>query len=345
VNELILERVKAECRDMCEHGMNTIQLTGLNAVAVEKGKKYRLVTDKLAENIEFYRSEGLLQDRQPAMLGFYFVDNVVYNDVMGFRLTKHLLKLQEPPPVFYEIVTDLARQCEAERVKRGWPPFLYYPIDEATAEAVPFLRRVLLAIKQVSGALTLATQVYDRAENRPLDGAVDCWCMGYFLPDLDALKRETAQGRIFWCYPNFVACSRGVPNAARFTWGFGFWRSEFTCLIPWHYQAPVGNPYNDFDSTYGDWCCAYPRQSGPISTQRWEAVREGIDDYRYLYTLERLVAEGRGPRAVREEAGAWLAELRVSIKPQASYTQDGPWDGATYEKHRRRAAEYILKLQ
>jgi len=149
-------------------------------------------------------------------------------------------------------------------------------------------------------------------------------------------------------FANFVACSRGVPNAARLTYGFALWRMGYSCLIPWHYQAPVGNPFSDFDAHYGDWCMAYPDPDGPIPTQRWEAVREGIDDGRYLYTLEARIAEAkaRGDKHDAVAAGeALLAEIRNAVPVQATYGQTGPWQGPEYTTYRRRLAAAILRFK
>ena len=174
---------------------------------------------------------------------------------------------------------------------------------------------------------------------------LDVWCSATFSTDLAAVEAMRAKGRIFWCYPNFVACSRGVPNSARMTYGFALWRVGYSCLIPWHYQAPCGNPFSDFDAHYGDWCMAYPGADGPIPTQRWEAVREGIDDGRYLYTLEARIAEarkaGRKLHAVAK-AESLLEEIRKAVPVQAQYDQAGPWQGPEYTTFRRRLAEAIM---
>jgi hypothetical protein len=122
-------------------------------------------------------------------------------------------------------------------------------------------------------------------------------------------------------------------------------------LIPWHYQAPASNsnPFCDFDGIYGDWCMAYPGPGGvPLPTQRWEAIRQGIDDGRYVYTLEIRVAEARkrGMAAAAVAAGeALLKEIREAVPVRATYDQDGPWTGPEYAKYRRRLADAIMAIK
>jgi hypothetical protein len=284
------------------------------------------------------------------MMNAFFAD-AIYQDCVGVRWSKHLVGMKMPPPEYFEAVTRIVGQVEKERLARGWPEFYYYPIDEAAAEAIPILAATLAAIKQVPTAKTYATQIFELAESRPLDDVLDVWCSGWFCADLAAVEAMRAKGRIFWCYPNFVACSRGVPNSARMTYGFGLWRMGYSCLIPWHYQAPASgsNPFCDFDGTYGDWCMAYPGPEGiPIPTQRWEAVREGIDDGRYLYTLEARIAaaEKAGSAAAAVAAGkALLAEIRAAVPVRSTYDQEGPWTGPEYTTFRRRLADGILALR
>ena len=343
VRNAIEAQARAECIDMREHGMNTLQLRSPQLVTLKEKEKYRIDASAFAADIEFYRSTGLVTDR-PSML-FFGMANTVYSHFLGHTWPKHADGAELPPPEYYPILTDLVRQMEAERQGHDWPQLFYYPLDEASADAAPFLAKLLQAVKAVPGARTYVTQIFERESSRVFEEWVDVWCSGYFPTDFEGMAREKARGRVFWCYPNFVACSRGVPNAARITYGFGFWRSGVSCLIPWHYQAACGNPFNDFDSYYGDWCLAYPGPDGPIPTQRWEAIREGIDDYRYVYTLETLIAaaveEGRDCRDAQE----LLERLRTSVEPQSRYTQDWPWQHSEYQAWRRRLADEIVKLR
>jgi len=353
VRAAVEERARKECVDMREHGMNTVQLSGLRLKTIEKKKKYQLDFSALEANIRWYRSTGLL--RRPSMLGFWVVQTP-YRHFTGRGWPKHIRDIPLGPPEYYAVVTDLVRQLEAARRRHPeWPELYYYPIDEASNEAAPFLARMLQAIKEVPGTKTYVTQVFERASSRVIEKWVDVWCSAWFSEDREGVARARAKGQVFWCYPNFVACNRGVPNGARMTYGFAFWRSGYSCLIPWHYQAVCGNPFNDFDSTYGDWCCAYPGPDGPIPTQRWEAMREGIDDYRYIYTLQELLARAEkrqhSTRSVRE-AREYLKALHDRVPLRKTYVERrgkslaecGLWTFGEYQAARRALADQILAV-
>jgi hypothetical protein len=71
----------------------------------------------------------------------------------------------------------------------------------------------------------------------------------------------------------------------------------------------MGRPWDDFDSkVYRSVCYTYPTVDGVVGTLQWEAVREGIDDMRYLATLRATIEAAR--RSGNEQAKAY-AEATV----------------------------------
>ena len=99
----------------------------------------------------------------------------------------------------------------------------------------------------------------------------------------------------YWCYPNHINGENDhTPVAgARMTYGFGFWRSGFLTLIPWIYSSSNGDPRNYLDGSSMDFFNRWEPDGKPVPVAQWEAYREGYDDYRYLYTLEQLIAEAK----------------------------------------------------
>jgi hypothetical protein len=122
--------------------------------------------------------------------------------------------------------------------------------------------------------------------------------------------------------------------------------------------------FNDFDGTREnsaepkEQATAYPHllapddwstYQGAIPTIAWESLREGVDDYAYLYTATTLAQEAAGSldpdrRAAGQEALATLEGLAAAVP------WDNPMDAMTFKanrlQHARRvAAEVILSLQ
>lgn len=78
------------------------------------------------------------------------------------------------------------------------------------------------------------------------------------------------------------------PRINRHLAGFFLWLTDLDGIFPYVYQHITNNPYDDFDEWHGnyyrDHLVTYPSQEGPVPTIQWEALREGIDDIRYLST-------------------------------------------------------------
>ncbi len=219
-------------------------------------------------------------------------------------------------------VAALARLGEIAR-EEDWPGAFYWLIDE------PHHSR---------GAMRLAITMLRAAEEARVDAMITCneptvsepdpekWWFPpvadepalLLEPELDTrcyvnryLGPETAErtreaGDVYATYVN-VYGNRPLPT--RVLSGFLPWRLGIERLMFWTRKyASVENP------------------DGSRSFLRdWEAAREGIDDWRYAATLERLLREGRGTPAAREAAREILAEVRegVVVNPRAIGYVDG----------------------
>jgi hypothetical protein len=153
------------------------------------------------------------------------------------------------------------------------------------------------------------------------------------------------------------------------------WINPFAARIDWIYHSPFlpddkratsGNALT-LDAEGGHWfgfvAPATAGSSTPIPTRNWEAWREGIDDLKYLYTLENLIQIYQVEDRQNEVRAAekWLSELKAKIpKPQGleigkAGTPDGegPFINAIdkvfspddYQQMRSQAAEFITTLQ
>ncbi len=106
------------------------------------------------------------------------------------------------------------------------------------------------------------------------------------------------------------------PALFRTQYGIRLWQANFDGAMIYAYQHSMGSIWNDFDHVkYRDHVLAYPTINGVIDTIAWEGLREGIDDVRYISTLERMVKEQENNPAIAQElqqAGSYLADLRVT---------------------------------
>jgi hypothetical protein len=339
-------RAELEHLDMVEHGMNGITL-GLWAPAPKDGTwnfdfgAFEQVMD-LCRKVNFDRP-------MPVHIPTF----ATYSQYIKKPVRSHIQGVEVPPPEFFETITAMVTHLEQERTLRQWPEFLYYPVDEPStaANSVAFMVEVLKAIKSVPGVRTYVTADPVHEQFEPMRPFVDIWCCQPYNPDRDTILADmkARPGVEYWCYPNHISGENDhTPvTGARMTYGFGFWRSGFRTLIPWIYKADGGNPWNNLDSSYMDFMVRTDDDGSPIPVTLWEAFREGIDDGRYITTLERWIARARaaGRDDLAQAAAADLQFVWDSVEVQTKYKYDGMWDPDTFDVFRWLIARRILELQ
>jgi hypothetical protein len=144
---------------------------------------------------------------------------------------------------------------------------------------------------------------------------------------------------------------REDPRVNRYYAGFHLWLTDLDGIYPYVYQSIQQNPYDDFDIEEGtpyyaarrDGHASYPSQQGPVCTIEWEALREGIDDYRYLQTWDglRQEVESVDPLEAARSAAAVDAALEKYRAADALETVDI----AAYDADRQLIETEILALK
>ncbi|MGQ9730450.1 MAG: hypothetical protein ACUVX8_04180 [Candidatus Zipacnadales bacterium] len=338
-------KAELEHRDMVEHGTRNITLSIWSPAADEEGK-FNFNFDLLAEKLTLWEKYGF---KPPIVMSFNV--GAIYRKYMKESYGNHLRTVKEPPPEFAAEVTAAVAEIERERKSRGWPEFLYYPIDEpsTSAQAVSFMVTVLKAVKAVQGVRTYVTAAPTYEAFNPMRPLVDVWCTKPFEPDRETVLADmAARGVEYWCYPNHINSENDhTPVAgARMTYGFGFWRSGFRTLIPWIYQSNTGNPWNYLDGPSMDFFNRSEPDGTPIPVAMWEAYREGWDDYRYIYTLTQLIEEAHkaGHTKAANEAQAELDYVWKAIRVQPKYKYDDLWGYEEFDAYRWLIARKVMEL-
>lgn len=344
-----LRKVEAELADMKAHGTKNFT-TGLSSPPADENGRFAFNFDVFQEEIDLRERFGF---RSPIVLSIS--TGGVYQKYMGESYGSHLRNIKTPPAEFFDEIEGMVREIEAERSRRRWPEFLYYPVDEPSRDdvAVQFMVGVLKAIRRVPGARTYVTADPTHPEFEPMRPYVDIWCTQPFLPDYETVTAEMRNGDVeYWCYPNHINGENDhTPVAgARMTYGFGFWRSGFKVLIPWIYQASYGDPFNYLDGPTMDFFNRSEADGTPIPVILWEAYREGYDDYRYVYTLQRMITEAEGlpgqdARDAVKRARETLDTIWHSIHVRPKYKYEGLWSPHEFDAYRWLIAQEILALK
>lgn len=191
----------------------------------------------------------------------------------------------------------------------GYRTVFFYGIDEATGGRLARQKAAWKATQEAGGKTFVACY----------KGTFEA--MGSLLntavlagpPDPAEAARYHSVGSEAFCYANPQV---GVEDPAVYRRNFGLvlWKAGFDGAMDYAYQHGFHHVWNDFDDTaYRDHNFTYPTLEGVVPTIAWEGFREGVDDVRYVTTLERAIRDAPADR--RETAAAaqaWLDSLDLT---------------------------------
>ena len=178
---------------------------------------------------------------------------------------------------------------------------------EMTARAGAFLRTFAPRMRTcMDGAQNLA-------EIRLLDPVTDLWIPHQTTlyshqerSEIRALYRELmARGEPVWTY----TCSTHMKALSPLDYyrlkEWRVWELGMQGSCYWAYNSMRGDPWNDFDGEIADCGVMYEGQTTPITSRRWEATRDGREDYLCLH----LLREGAKGQPREQEHNDWLDDL------------------------------------
>jgi len=205
---------------------------------------------------------------------------------------------------------------------RGWPEIVLLPYDEPTEQLMEEYRhRCELIHKKLPGIRIYGVTMDRLAWAEQVAPHSDILVANGDFQRIGRLARES--GKAFWTYGSVAA--RDSFGGARFRYGLAHWRHRSQGIWFWGYNWYRGDPYDEFDAERGDseWAIVYPPRAGegnrPIPTVAFEGMREGIDDLRYVTTLERLIREKPSPQAhrIQDDLERWRASWLSVSEAQA----------------------------
>jgi hypothetical protein len=239
-------------------------------------------------------------------------------------------------------IRDAARE-------RGLEPILEVA-DEAGSHAwtIPATQHYLDLVRErvpdVTRELTVGGGwAMGEPEHEHWRGRLDVWSTNRWLEDKLQIVREAEPDvRIQIYNMGGPGSAAGGLQSSRNLYGFFAWRAGVSGVAQWVYNHGSTPEHN----------YAWPAEGaegGTVPTLRWEAVREGTKDRRYLATLERLIAAHPGRES--DEARRLLGEIAGEVELRTG--DYDPIDGGripahepgTYDLWRSRIADAIEALQ
>ena len=269
------------------------------------------------------------------------IKRILKNDPYRIAWVPHWKIDRLPPPEFYDALEQAFVELKRESVERDWPELVISPLDEIHPSRAEFGEAVYRSAKN-AGFRTFITKDPTAEDAEGYKEVVDIWTSQAFAKRYEEIVEQDRFE--FWTYPNHVAGEmkdrRVMNRGGRMTYGYGFWRSGYSKIIPWHWAWTL--PPDQFDylrSTRSGTGQRIDEEGEVIEAIYWQHFREGRDDARYIYTLQQAVWERQGSRGVHcnrklREAESALRELWRSISVQPKYLDEGMWPSDGFDARR-----------
>ncbi|MEA2062791.1 MAG: hypothetical protein U9P14_03750, partial [Gemmatimonadota bacterium] len=212
--------------------------------------------------------------------------------------------------------------------KSGWNRTVWGILDRCLPDsaALDFFTVRAQAVKKLAGGtVSLIGPLIQRQEREQaqeqgevegerverLFPCVDIW----FTGGMNGQMRQVSPGGVrTWGY---AACTqRNSAFESRYQVGFGPWHRRLDGVFIWAYNwTGGGHSWNDFDGPVMDWMLSYrDLDDRYLPTPAWEGFREGVDDRRYILTMEMLLSSIHPADSLARESRLALESLRQVLE-------------------------------
>ncbi|HHX42297.1 MAG TPA: hypothetical protein GX715_20280 [Armatimonadetes bacterium] len=357
-------QVMAELRDFARHGITGLVEGSLGTADLSGLKEGRVVFDASSyKKLAAQCLEAGIPGPHVCSMGGW---PQRVRDALGLKVD---LEKGTWPEEIRAGVTAVAKAA-VEATKDAPAPWLFYGRDEPSGDDTYAIQDY--QCWRAGGAETYATfYQIGFLEKASEYLTAPCFVSGLVANEETARKarEECARtGAEFWwygtgCYVNPFP-QEGYMFHNRYGAGLLFWKTGAKAQVSWTFCRPHEDVFNDFDGARvnhrepKEQATVYPHflkpddwstYQGAIPTIAWEALREGVDDYRYLHTLAQTIAEARAHRDERVRAAAREAQemldALVNAVPWANPLGKVAFETRRMQQVRRAAADQIIRLR
>ncbi len=362
-NRMSEAQILAELKDYRRHGMD-----GLIEGPMGRPDVSRLKQGQVTFDAGPYRRIAKLCE-QAGMFGPHVIGSAgpeLVCQALGIKPDLHKGEWPEEVKAGVRAIAKAALAATADLPSKWY----YYGVDEPTGDNTYAIQDY--QAWHDAGARTYATfYVPSFLEKASAYLTAPCFVVGLISHEQRAKEAREAcakTGAEFWWYGTGSYVNpfpqEGFMFHNRYGAGLLFWKSGARAEATWTFCRPHEDVFNDFDGVRQneyepkEQCTAYPQllkpddwstYQGAIPTIAWESLREGVDDYVYLATLQGLITEALASAqpAVRQaatEAQTTLDGLVAGVpwfNPMGSVV----FDTSRLQQVRRLVAERIVELQ
>ncbi|MBE6404162.1 MAG: hypothetical protein E7039_10665 [Lentisphaerae bacterium] len=299
-------------RSMAEHNINMFYVDSKLELMIKKDQTGKLYVDfSQADVIDYMRDNGM----KALVVRSDELSNQSYAAANRDEVCRNLAKS----------ITDEAR-------KRNWGDVIFYGYDEALSVGKERLEASVWAntIFRDLGIKTYNTHIWYKT-SRPYQKEVDR------LAPLISIFVNRYNTRNLWYVDNWETMENGAKERGRELWSYNIdnaicfaqpamWRFA----MGWFFRTLGKNtggqsvyaynhfnhdPYEDLDGGGTDWMYDYPAAPGHKGgfSINYEAIREGIDDLRYIVTLENRIRAAKAQKRDTSAAEKVLNDIKKSF--------------------------------
>lgn len=200
--------------------------------------------------------------------------------------------------------------------------FAFYPYDEPGGIGWTIVNKLVAFSKMVKEKDPEFLVYMDGGGEAPMFSAmqpyVDVWCVGYnalpeISPVMDIVRKDP--GGMLWSYDCSYSFARPMGANIKNINIVGQFRVSALAAFRWDAVGIGYWSYNLGGNMWGRIMLEYPLvykgTEKPINSRRWEAVREGIEDYRIIWNLKKLLMQN--PSSLAPDTKFKIEQLLKSL--------------------------------
>lgn len=227
----------------------------------------------------------------------------------------------------------------------GTDQWVWYSFDEAFFQGG---EKASLQQAQLVHELNPNTQFFmdtwpsGEAQLEPWQGLNVIWCPDYGIYGLAPWSwikdHQDAEQQPTWMYSCHDQTRGFQPHSFYRCRGWLTWIYGLDGMSYWATPVHTGSQWNDLDGPRGDTCTVLTGEDGqPVNTRRFDAYRDGIEDYLYVCRLDELLSQP-GVDSQTVEEGRELLEAASE-----EYATIGDWRYLGERRKRWQVTEEIVQ--